>query len=74
MTQDEFKQLAVGDRLRYPGLGTFTIVEVERDYNYSSDPPTTFTDAFTATSERTGRRHRMKIHDRDVHRLEKLED
>lgn len=69
MTQDEFKQLKVGDRVTHPAfIGFLTIAHVEQSFDYSTSPPTPWTDAFTAD---TG--HRLKIGDeRDVRLLQKL--
>ena len=69
MTQDEFKQLKVGDRVTHPAFtGFLTITAIEQSYDYSTSPPTQWTDAFTTD---TG--HRLKIGDeRDVGLLEML--
>jgi hypothetical protein len=69
MTQDEFKQLKIGDRVTHPAfIGFLTIAHVEQSYDYSTSPPTLWTDAFTTD---TG--HRLKIGDeRDVRLLQKL--
>jgi hypothetical protein len=56
MTQDQFKQLQVGDRITHPAfIGFLTIVHNETSYDYSTTPASLWTDAFTTD---TG--HRMK--------------
>ena len=75
MTQDEFKQLGVGDRVTHPAfIGFLTIAHVEQSYDYKpnairpTSPPTRWTDAFTTD---TG--HRLRIGDeRDMRLLQKL--
>jgi hypothetical protein len=69
MTQDEFKRLKVGDRITHPAfIGFLTIAHVEHSYDYSTSPPTRWTDAFTTD---TG--HRLKIGDeQDVRLLQRL--
>jgi hypothetical protein len=54
MTQDEFKQLKVGDRVTHPAfIGFLTIVHVEQSYDYKpnavrpTSPPTQWTDALS---------------------------
>ena len=69
MTRDEFKQLKVGDRVTHPAfIGFLTITNIEQSYDYSTAPPTQWTDAITVD---TG--HRLKIGDeQDVGLLKKL--
>lgn len=69
MTRDEFKQLKVGDRVTHPAfIGFLTITQIETSYDYSTSPPTQWTDAITTD---TG--NRLKIGDeRDVRLLRKL--
>jgi hypothetical protein len=69
MTQDEFKQLKVDDRVTHPAfIGFLTIAGIEQSYDYSSSPPARWTDAITTD---TG--HRLKISDeQDVRLLRKL--
>ncbi|MBP8000074.1 MAG: hypothetical protein KA314_14740 [Chloroflexi bacterium] len=56
MTQDQFKQLQVGDRITHPAfIGFLTIAHIETTYDYSTTPASQWTDAFTTD---TG--HRMK--------------
>ena len=81
MTQDEFKQLKVGDRVTHPAfIGFLIIAHVEQSYDYEpnavrpTSPPTPWTDAKAipiAPRHDTG--HRLKIGDeRDVRLLQKL--
>ena len=67
MTQDEFKQLQVGDRVTHPAFAEVLVINtVEVSYDYTTRPPTPWTNAITTT---TG--HRMKIGDeRDVRLLQ----
>jgi hypothetical protein len=69
MTQDEFKQLKVGDRVTHPAfMGFLTIANIETSYDYTTSPPTQWTWAFTTT---TGDRCKISD-DRDVSLLRKL--
>jgi hypothetical protein len=46
VTQDEFKQLKVGDRVTHPAfIGFLTITQIETSYDYNALPPTPWTDA-----------------------------
>jgi hypothetical protein len=69
MTEDEFKQLEVGDRVTHPAfIGFLTITQIETSYDYSTTPATKWTDAITVDSG-----NRLKIIDeRDVRLLRKL--
>lgn len=69
MTKDEFKQLKVGDWVTHPAfIGFLTITRIETSYDYSTLPPTQWTDAITVD---TG--DRLLIGDeRDVRLLQKL--
>lgn len=69
MTKDEFKQLKVGDRVTHPAfIGFLTITRIETSYDYSTSPPTRWTDAITTD---TGNRLKI-IDERDVYLLRKL--
>jgi hypothetical protein len=70
MTQDQFKQLQVGDRITHPAfIGFLTIAHIETTYDCGTTPASQWTDTFTTD---TG--HRMKIGDtRDVLLLRKLD-
>lgn len=69
MTKDEFKQLKVGDWVTHPAfIGFLTIAHIEESYDYTTSPPTRWTDAITTD---TG--NRLKIGDeRDVCVLRKI--
>jgi hypothetical protein len=69
MTQDEFKQLKVGDRVTHPAfIGFLTITHIETSYDYTTSPPTRWTDTIITD---TG--HRMKVGDeQDVRMLQRL--
>lgn len=69
MTQDQFKQLQVGDRVTHPAfIGFLMIAHIETTYDYSISPASQWTNAFTTD---TG--HRMKIGDtRDVQLLRQV--
>ena len=71
MTQDEYKQLRVGDRVTHPAfIGFLTINHIEWSYDYHTSPPTQWTDAITTD---TG--NRLKIGDeREVRLLQKVHD
>jgi hypothetical protein len=75
MTRDEFKQLKVGDRVTHPAfIGFLTIAHIEESYDYTTSPPTQWTDAQAipiALRHDTG--NRLKIGDeRDVYLLRRL--
>ena len=63
MTREEFKALRPGASFKHPAFAgeVFIVESIETDYDYSTRPATTFTDAITTTDGR-----RMKIGDRDV--------
>jgi hypothetical protein len=63
MTREEFKALKPRAVFRHPAYGTglFVVASIETDYDFSTKPATTFTDAITTTDGR-----RMKIDDHDV--------
>ncbi|MCI0577046.1 MAG: hypothetical protein L0332_24700 [Chloroflexi bacterium] len=69
MTREEFKKLQVGDQVTHPAFNeTLTIVRIETSYDYTTRPPTPWTDAITVHT-----RDRLKIGDtRDVMLLEKV--
>lgn len=69
MTREEFKKLQVGDQVTHPAFSqTLTITHIETSYDYTTRPPTLWTDAMTV---HTG--NRMKIGDtRDVMLLQKI--
>jgi hypothetical protein len=77
MTQDEFKQLQIGDRVTHPAfIGFLTIANIETSYDYTASPPTQWTWAFTTTTgdrcKACGERSRTISDDRDVSLLRKL--
>ena len=69
MTEDEFKQLQVGDSVIHPAVGgVLTITQIESSYDYSARPATTFTHSIVTDNGRY-----LKIGDkRDVQLLQKL--
>ncbi|MCI0578786.1 MAG: hypothetical protein L0332_13560 [Chloroflexi bacterium] len=69
MTREEFKTLQVGDQVTHPAFNeTLTIVQIETSYDYTTSPPTSWTDAITVHT-----RDRLKIGDtHDVSLLEKV--
>ena len=69
MTRNEFKQLKVGDRVTHPAfIGFLTITRIETSYDYTTSPPTQWTDAITVDTS-----DRLLIDDeRDVRLLQKL--
>lgn len=71
MTQDEFKQLKVGDRVTHPAFAEIlTITWIEFSYDYSNSPPSKWTNAITVHNLA-----RCKIEDeRDVRLLKKVSE
>jgi len=70
MTQDEFKQLQVGDQVSHPAVGIQRIIHIETAYDY--DSPVRPFPAYTHTITVTGGR-RMKIGDtKEAARLRKV--
>jgi|GEM_PF-5877552 len=69
MTEDEFKQLQVGDRVIHPAIsGVLTITQIESSYDYSTRPATPWTHSIVTHNGRY-----LKIGDkRDVQLLQKL--
>lgn len=69
MTEDEFKQRQVGDRVTHPAfIGFLTVAQIESSYDYSTTPATKWTHSIV-----TGNGRYLKIGDkRDVRLLRKL--
>ncbi len=68
MTQEEFKQLQVGDRVSHPATGVRRIIHIESAYDYGRPKPSWYTCAITVTGGL-----RMKIGDtNELPRLRKV--
>jgi hypothetical protein len=69
VTEDEFKQLQVGDRVTHPAFaGPLTVAQIESSYDYSTTPATPWTWSIVTDNGRY-----LKIGDkRDVQLLQKL--
>jgi hypothetical protein len=77
MTNDEFKQLQVGDRVTHPAFAEIlTITWIEFSYDYTNSPPTQWTNAITthnqALCKACGERSRTIGDERDVRLLQKV--
>jgi hypothetical protein len=78
MTQDQFKQLQVGDHVTHPAfIGFLTITHIETTYDYSTTPASQWTNAFTTdTGDRMkacGERSRTIGDMRDVQLLRQID-
>jgi hypothetical protein len=70
MTEENFKQLQVGDQVSHPAIGIRRIIHIETAYDY--DSPVRPFPAYTYTITVTGGR-RMKIGDtNELKRLRKV--
>jgi hypothetical protein len=69
MTEDDFKQIQVGDKVTHPAVGgVLTVAQIESSYDYSTTPATLWTWSIVTDNGRY-----LKIGDkRDVQLLQKL--